>query len=30
MDFIYHTDSGHGWVETEKAFLKQLKFTNKK
>ena len=24
MDFIYHTDSGHGWVETEKAFLKQL------
>ena len=19
MDFIYHTDSGHGWVETEKT-----------
>ena len=28
MDFIYHTDSGHGWVETEKEFLKQLNIDN--
>ena len=28
MDFIYHTDGGHGWVETDKALLKQLKIDN--